>query len=134
MNVCIKYKWKVNELKEIDIKNRVCYYFDDIISGTKINFSNIILNKILHENISVDNISYKSPACPKPLRIRFDKIGGFIISLDGKVQNLVLFDYGLFDKICDRIKCCISKKCGVTNSINYNFGKIKIDSYNSLSI
>ena len=23
-----------NELKEIDIKNRVCYYFDDIINGT----------------------------------------------------------------------------------------------------
>ena len=110
MNVCIKYKWKVNELKEIDIKNRVCYYFDYIISRTKINFSNIILNKILHENISVDNISCKSPAGPKPLRIRFDKIGGFIISLDGKVQNLVLFGYGLFDKICDRIKCCISKK------------------------
>ena len=30
-----------NELKEIDTKNRVCYYFDDIINGTKINFSNI---------------------------------------------------------------------------------------------
>ena len=29
-----------NELKEIDIKNRVCYNFDDIINGTKINFSN----------------------------------------------------------------------------------------------
>ena len=24
-----------NELKEIDIKNGVCYYFDDIINGTK---------------------------------------------------------------------------------------------------
>ena len=30
-----------NELKEIDIKNCVCYYFDDTINGTKINFSNI---------------------------------------------------------------------------------------------
>ena len=29
-----------NELKEIDIKNGVYYYFDDIIKGTKINFSN----------------------------------------------------------------------------------------------
>ena len=27
------------ELKEIDMKNRVSYYFDDIINGTKINFS-----------------------------------------------------------------------------------------------
>ena len=112
----------------------MCYYFDDIISGTKINFSNIILNKKLHENISVYNISYKSPVGPKPLCLRFDKIGGFIISLDGKVQNLVFFDYDLSDKICDRIKCLITKKSGITNSINYNFGKIKIDSYNSLSI
>ena len=33
-----------NELKEIDIKNRMCY-FDDIINGTKNNFSNILLDK-----------------------------------------------------------------------------------------
>ena len=32
MKVCIKYKNGLikNELKEIDIKNRICYYFDDI--------------------------------------------------------------------------------------------------------
>ena len=36
-----------NELKDIYIKNFVCYYFDDIISGTKINFSNILLDKKL---------------------------------------------------------------------------------------
>ena len=58
-----------NELKEINIKNRACYYFDNIINGTKINSSNILLNKKLYENISVYNISYKSPAGPKPLRI-----------------------------------------------------------------
>ena len=34
-----------NLLKEIDTKNRVYYYFDDIINGTKINFSSILLNK-----------------------------------------------------------------------------------------
>ena len=27
-----------NELKEIDIKNLACYYSDDIINGTDINF------------------------------------------------------------------------------------------------
>ena len=40
-----------NELNGIDIKNRVCYYFDDIIDGTKINFSNILLNEKLYENV-----------------------------------------------------------------------------------
>ena len=50
-----------NELKEIDLKSRVCYYFDDLINGTKVNFSNILLNKKLYRNISVYNISNKSP-------------------------------------------------------------------------
>ena len=68
------------------------------------------------------------------MRIRFNKIDGFIISIDSKIKHLVLFDYGLLAKICDKIKYLISKKRGITNSINYNFGKIKIDSYNSLPI
>ena len=54
-----------NKLKEIDIKNCVIYYFDDLINGSKINFSNLLLDKKLYENISVYNISYKTP---KPLR------------------------------------------------------------------
>ena len=33
-----------------------------------------------------------------------------LLSLDGKIKYLVLFDYGLFDKICDKIKYLISKK------------------------
>ena len=64
----------------------------DIINGTKINFSNILLDKKLYENISVYNISHKTPMGPKPLHIRFNKIDGFIIALDGKIKHLVLFD------------------------------------------
>ena len=41
------------ELKEIDIKNLTCYYFDDIIKNVNIYFSNILLDKKLYENISV---------------------------------------------------------------------------------
>ena len=44
------------------------------------------------------------------MRIRFGKIDGFIISLDGKVKHLILFDYRLFDLICDNIKYLTSKK------------------------
>ena len=105
-------------------------FFSDIIVGTKINFSNILLDKKLHENISVYSILYKTPTGRKPLCIRFDKINGFIISLDGKVKHLILFDYGWFNKICDKINYLISKKSGIINLINRNFGKISIDSYN----
>ena len=68
------------------------------------------------------------------MNIRFDKIDGFIISLDGKIKHLILFDYGLFNKICDKIKNLISKNSDNINNINHNFGKIRIDSYNSLPI
>ena len=57
-----------------------------------------------------------------------------IIDVDSKNKHLILFDYGLFDKIYDKIKYLISKKSSITNSINQNFGKIRIDSYNSLPI
>ena len=76
----------------------VCYYFDDIINSTKINFNNILLNKKLYINISVYNISYETPTGSKPVHIRFDQIDRFIRSLDGKIKHLVLFDYRLFDK------------------------------------
>ena len=99
-----------NELKETDIKNPVYYYFRDIINGTKVNFSNILLKKKLYENVSVYNISYKTPTSPKPLHIRFDKIDRFIMVFDVKIKHLVLFDYGLLDKICDKSRYLISKK------------------------
>ena len=69
-----------------------------------------ILILMLLENISVYDISYKTSMGSKPLCIRFDKIDGFIMVLDGKIKHLVLFDYGLFDKICNKIKYLISKK------------------------
>ena len=62
------------------------------------------------------------------------KIDGFITAADVKIKHLVLFDQWLLDKICNKIKYLISKKRCITKSINYNFGKIKIDSYDSLPI
>ena len=68
------------------------------------------------------------------MRITFNKIDGFIISLDGKIKHLVLFDYGLFDKICDKIEYLISKKVVLQIVLIHNFGKIRIDLYNSLPV
>ena len=66
--------------------------------------------------------------------IRFDKIDGFIRVRGGEFRYLVLFGYGLFDKIYGKIKYLISEKNGITDSVNHNFGKIRTDSYNSLPI
>ena len=64
--------------------------------------------------ISVYKILYKTPTGLKSLCTRFDKIDEFIISRDGKIKHFMLFDYVLFNKVCD------------------NFGKIRMDSYNCL--
>ena len=84
-----------DELKEINVKNRTWYYFDDIITDGDIYSIDISLDKKIYENISVYDISYKNSTGPKPLRIRFHKIDAFIRVHDGEFRHLVLFDYGL---------------------------------------
>ena len=100
----------------------MCYYFDDMINGTKINLNNILLDKKLYENISVCYVFFKTTTGLKPFCTRLYKIDGFIIALDGKIKHLIVFDYGLFNRIFGKIKCLISKKSGIRNSINNNFG------------
>ena len=51
------------------------------------------------------------------------KIDGFIRVRGDEFKHLVLFD-----KICDKIKYLVSEKSGITDSINLNFGEIRIDS------
>ena len=114
-----------DELKEIDIKNRTCYYFDDIIRfwDRDIDFSEILLDKKLSK-VNNENISTGA----KPICIRFDKID-VLIKIHNKIKYLVLFDCSYCDKICGTIKYLISEKSGITNSVNHNFGRIRIDSY-----
>ena len=71
-----------NELKEIDVKNRTCYYFDDIIKDVDIYFSDILLYEKSYENVSISDISYKTSTVPKG-RVRFDKIDGLIKAQGG---------------------------------------------------
>ena len=67
------------------------------------------------------------------MRIRFNEIDEFI-KIHNKSRYLVLFDYSYFDKICDKIKYLISKKSGITDSINHNFARIRSDPYDFLPI
>ena len=79
-----------DKLKEIGNKSRTCYYFVDIIKIKDFDFDNILIDRKSYKNISVYNISYKSLIYYKRLRIRFDKIDGFIRVYDG-TRYLVLF-------------------------------------------
>ena len=69
----------------INIKNRTCYYFHDIIKIENFNLVNILIDEKSYENILVYNISYKTLIDAKPLRIRLDELEGlleFMMELD----------------------------------------------------
>ena len=78
-----QYKLKNDEFKKIHIKNRTCYYFDDIIKLEDIDFDNISIDEKSHENILIYDISYENLIGRRPLRIRFHRIDGFIRIYDG---------------------------------------------------
>ena len=93
-----------DELKEIDIKNHACYYFDNIIKDIDIDFSDILLGEKLYGNISVYHISYKTSTGPKPLCIRFDKTDGFIRVRGGEFRYLVYLIMDCLIKFVKRLK------------------------------
>ena len=67
------------------------------------------------------------------LNLRLDKIDGFITVYDG-TRYLVLFGSEKYDFIYSRIKYPIGVKSGITYVIFHSYGKIKVDSYDSLPL
>ena len=51
---------KHDEFKIVCIKNRTCYYFDEIIKLEDFDFDNILIDEKCRENILICNISYKT--------------------------------------------------------------------------
>ena len=122
-----------NQLKEIDIKNRTCYCFDDIMKTLDIFSGGTSLDEKsykIYENTLIYEIPYKNVMGLIPLCIRFNKIDGFIKIYYG-IRYLVILGHSWFGEICDSIKYLINEKSGITNTINHNFGQSRIDSPNS---
>ena len=90
-----------DKLKEIDIKNHMCYYFNDIIKIEDFDLDNIFIDEKSYESILVYNISYKSLIDYKLLWITFDKIDGFFRVYDG-TRYLVLFGSEKYHSIYER--------------------------------
>ena len=120
-------------LIEIDIKNRACCYFDDIIKIEVFDFDNILILEKSSEDILVYNILNKSLIDFDWLRIRFDEIDGFIRVYDG-TRYLVLFGSEKCDCIYSKIRYLISLKIGITYIISHNYAKIKVVLYDSLPL
>ena len=122
-----------NQFWNARIKNRRCYYFDDIITLQDFCFNNILIDKRSHENILIYDVSHKNLIGPKTWRIKCDKIDGLVRIYDG-TRYLTVFDSEKYGTIYDRIRCLISLKSGITYVFSHYFAKIKVDSYESLSI
>ena len=73
-----------NELKEIGFKTRTCYYLDHIININDLELDNILSDKKPFGNFLIYDVAYKTPDGTKPLRIIFNKVGGYIKKYDGK--------------------------------------------------
>ena len=68
-----------------------------------------------HTKILVYSISYKTLIGTKPLRIRFNKVHGFIRVNDG-IRYLVLFSLEKYDATYNRIRYLINKKVGISHN------------------
>ena len=61
-------KMENNELKNIRINNRTCYYLGDIIKLNYFHFASILIDEKSHKNILIYEISYKTLIGPNSLR------------------------------------------------------------------
>ena len=111
-----------DEFQKVCIKNCTCYYFD-----------NTLIDKKLHENILIHNISYKAWIDPKHLRIRFSKIDEFIKNYH-RTTYLTLFGSEKYDATYDRIRNLKSLKSDITYLFSHYFAKIEVDSFDYLPI
>ena len=88
---------------------------------------------MIDKNILIDDISYKTLIVPKALRIRFDEIDEFITIYAG-TRYLTLLGSENYDANYNRIRYLISLESSITYIFSHYFAKIKVDSYDSLTI
>ena len=67
------------------------------------------------------------------MRIRFDQIDGLVRIYDG-ITYLTLFGSEKYQALYNRIRYLISIKSGITYIFSHYFAKMKVDSYDYLSI
>ena len=86
--------------KKNSIKNRTCYYFDDVVEFKDFDLDSILIDKKSCEN-SLVYYSYKTLIGVEPY-----KIDGFIRVYDG-TRYLILFRAKKYDLIYNRIRYLI---------------------------
>ena len=119
---------------EVCIKNRMCYYFDDIIKLEDFHLDNILTDEKSHKNILIYDISYKTLIGPKHLWNKFDKIIDGFLRIYDETRYLTLFGSESHDPNYHRIRYLVSLKCSLTYIFSHHFANITVDSYEPLPI
>ena len=111
-------------------KTYVLIFFYDIIKLEDFDLDNILINQ---NHIKIFWYITFHLFSPKPLRIRFDKIDGFIRIYDA-TRYLISLGPEKFDVSYNRLSYLISLKSGITCIFSHYYRKIKVDSYDSFPI
>ena len=96
-------------LKEINIKNRTCYYFHDVIKMEDFDVDHLLTDKKSYENVLAYKIPYKSLISAKPLCIKFNKTNWFIRTYRS-ARYLVLFSSEKYNFCYSRIRYLVGVK------------------------
>ena len=96
-------------------------------------FHNILLDEKSYGNILIYNISYKTLISAKRLRIRLDKVDGFIRVYNGS-RYFLLFGPEKYDAIYNRIRYLVSQKRNITFFFFHDSTRMKIDLSDSLPL
>ena len=102
--------WKMNnnKLKEINIENCPCYYFDDIINIYDLDVDNILIDEKSYKSILNYDIAYKTRYIAKPLGIIFERVDEYIRKYDGIKYPTLFHSNKNYQRIIDRIRYLIS--------------------------
>ena len=105
----------------------------NIIKIENFDLDNILIDEKSSGNILVYDISYKTLIGAKPLRIRPNKVDGFIRVYD-ETRYLVLLGGEKYDFIYNKTFDLIGAKSDITYVIFHNYPKINVDLYDSLPV
>ena len=111
-------------------KNVSVIFFYDIIKLEDFDLDNILKDQ---NHIKIFWYITFHLFSPKPLRIRFDQIDGFIRIYEA-TRYLISLGPEKFDVSYNRLRYLISLKSGITCIFSHYYRKIKVDSYDSFPI
>ena len=132
-----------NEVKDIDIKNRTYYFFNDIINIKNFDPNITKIDKNLLKNILIYYIGYVTIKDSKyvkinsvnPLYLIFNKVNGYFEEINGnKYLTLVPTNESKYEELWSKIRNSISSITKKSVDCDEKYMKIKFNSDDELSL